>query len=158
MRTSNPAVIANALESEAKSESSYKQIQRFLKTYRWRKSGFEEFQLELLGITGKLDLVMDRTEWKFGKIWINLLMISVAYRGASIPVGWKMFSRKGNLSGKKHVRVLQSVVRKLGQERIGKIFGDREFCNKEMFGYLYENDLEFCIALKKELFGKRDFI
>ncbi len=61
MRTSNPAVIANALESEAKSESSYKQ---FLKTYRWRKSGFKGFQLELLGITGKMDLVMDRTEWK----------------------------------------------------------------------------------------------
>ncbi len=64
MRTSNLAVIANALESEAETESNYKQIQRFLKSFRWRESGFEEFALELSGITGKLDLVMDRTEWK----------------------------------------------------------------------------------------------
>jgi len=54
MRTSNLAVIANAIESEAKTESCYKQIQRFLKTFRWRDSGFEEFALEVLGITGKL--------------------------------------------------------------------------------------------------------
>ncbi len=158
MRTSNLAVIANALESEAKPESNYKQIQRFLKSFRWRDSGFEEFALELLAMTGKPDLVIDRTEWKFGKVWINLLMVSVYYRGISIPVGWKVFSKKGNLSGRKHVLVLRSVVRKLGRNRIGKIFGDREFCNKEVFKYLYSDDLDFCIALEKELFGKRDFI
>lgn len=149
MRTSNLAVIANAIESEARTESCYKQIQRFLKSFRWRDSGFEEFGLELLGITGKLDLVMDRTEWKFGKVWINMLMLSVYYRGISIPLGWKVFSKKGNLSGSKHVLVLRSVVRKLGRDRIAKVFGDREFCNKEVFKYLYSNDLDFCIRLKK---------
>ncbi|CAN5820536.1 hypothetical protein BH20ACI4_BH20ACI4_32090 [soil metagenome] len=35
-------MIANALESEAKTESNYKQFQRFLKSFRWRESGFEE--------------------------------------------------------------------------------------------------------------------
>lgn len=149
MRSSNLAIIANALESCAKTESSYKKIQRFLKSFRWRKSGFEEFQLELLGITGQVDLIIDRTEWKFGRVWINLLMISVYYRGLSIPVGWKVFSRKGNLSGWRHVLVLRDVVRRLGRQRIGKVYGDREFCNRELFGYLYKNDLDFCIRLKK---------
>ena len=149
MRTSNLAVVANVLESEAKTESNYKQIQRFLKSFKWRQSDFAEFQLELLGINGKLDLLIDRTEWKFGKVWINLLMVSVAYRGVSIPMGWKVFSRKGNLSGKKHVLMLRSVVNQLGKQRIGKIYGDREFCNKEVFKYLYESDLDFCIRLKK---------
>jgi hypothetical protein len=65
MRTSDLAMIANAMESEAKTESNYKEIQRFLKSFRWRNSGFEEFGLELLAITGKLDVVMERTEWKF---------------------------------------------------------------------------------------------
>lgn len=149
MRTSNLAMIANALESEAETESNYKQIQRFLKSFGWGESGFEKFQLELLGITGKLDLVMDRTEWKFGKVWINLLPVSVYYRGISIPVGWKVFSRKGNLSGKKHVIILRNVVEKLGLRRIGKVYGDREFCNKAVFDYLYCHELDFCIRLKK---------
>lgn len=149
MRSSNLMVIANALETSVKPESSYKQIQRFLKSFRWRRSGFEQFQLELLGITGKLDLVIDRTEWKFGKVWINLLMVSVWYQGAAIPVGWKVFSKKGALSGKKHVVVLHETVARLGAERIGKVFGDREFANREMFAYLFENELDFCLRLKK---------
>ena len=149
MRTSNLAVIANTIESEAKSELCYKQIQRFLKSFRWRNSGFEEFQLEMLGINGKLDLLVDRTEWKFGRVWINVLMVSVYYRGISIPIGWKVFSKKGKLSGRKHVLMLRCVVKKLGKSRIGKVYADREFCNKAVFDYLYENELDFCIRLKK---------
>lgn len=142
-------VIANALEQSVKPESSYKQIQRFLKSFRWRRSGFAQFQLDLLGITGKLDLVVDRTEWKFGKVWINLLTVSVWHQGAAIPVGWKVFSNKGVVSGRKHVIVLRETVGRLGASRIGKVFGDREFANREMFAYLFENELDFCLRLKK---------
>lgn len=149
MRSSNLVVIANALEASVKPESGYKQIQRFLKSFRWRTSGFAQFQLELLGVTGKLDLVIDRTEWKFGKVWINILMVSVWHRGAAIPVGWKVFSKKGVVSGKKHVVVLRETVARLGAERIGKVFGDREFASREMFAYLFENELDFCLRLKK---------
>lgn len=149
MRSSNLAVIANAIEAEVKTESSYKRIQRFLKSFRWRSSGFEVFQLELLSISGKVDLIVDRTEWKFGKVWINLLMVSVYYRGVSIPVGWKVFSRKGVLSGVKHVCLLRSVVKRLGAARIRKVYADREFCNQAVFGYLYQAELDFCIRLKK---------
>ena len=149
MRSSNLAVVANAMEAEAKTESSYKQIQRFLKSFRRRRSGFEEFLLELLGISGTLDLAIDRTEWKFGKVWINILAVSVVYGGVAIPVGWKVFSNKGNPSGKVHVIVLRYVIDKLGKRRIGKVFADREFCNKEMFKYLYDNEIDFCIRLKK---------
>lgn len=149
MRTSNLAVIANVIESEAKATSSYKRIQRFLKSFRWRQSGFEKFQLELLGITDQIDLIIDRTEWKFGRVWINILMVSVYYRGVSIPISWKVFSKKGNLSGRRHILVMREAVRKLGNQRIRKVFADREFCNKEFFGYLYQEELDFCIRLKK---------
>lgn len=149
MRSSNLAVIANALEAVVKTESSYKQMQRFLKSFRWRNSGFEVFQLELLSISGKVDLIVDRTEWKFGKTWINLLLVSVYYRGVAVPVGWKVFSRKGILSGRKHVWVLRNVVNRVGKWRIRKIYADREFCNREVFDYLYEEALDFCIRLKK---------
>ena len=67
----------------------------------------------------------------------------------AIPVGWKVFSKKGNLSGKLHVIVLRSVINKLGKPRIGKVFADREFCNKEVLGYLYAGEIDFCIRLKK---------
>lgn len=149
MRSSNLAIVANAMESEAKPESSYKQMQRFLKRFRWRRSGFEAVQLELLSVSAKVDLIVDRTEWKFGKTWINLLMVSVYYRGISIPLGWKVFSRKGNLSGKRHVSVLREAINRISKSRVRKIYADREFCNREMLAYLYKEELEFCIRLKK---------
>ncbi|HSK70827.1 MAG TPA: hypothetical protein VK892_03965 [Pyrinomonadaceae bacterium] len=137
------------METEAKPDSSYKQMLRFLKRFRWRSSGFQAVQLELLSISGKVDLIIDRTEWKFGKTWINLLMVGVYYRGISIPLGWKVFSSKGILSGAKHVVILRYVVKRLGKPRIRKIYADREFCNKEVFKYLYKEELDFCIRLKK---------
>jgi hypothetical protein len=149
MRSSNLAVIANSLETPVKVSSSYKQIQRFLKAFRWRASGFAELQLEMLGIGGTLDLVIDRTEWKFGAVWINILMVSVWHRGAAIPVGWKVFSRKGVLSGRHHVMVLRSAVERLGAARVRKVFGDREFAGREMFRYLFEHELDFCLRLKR---------
>lgn len=142
-------VIANSLETNALPASGYKQIQRFLKVFRWRASDFAQFQLDLLGITGKLDLVIDRTEWKFGAVWINLLTVSVWHQGAAIPVGWKVFSKKGVVSGRKHVIVLRETVGRLGASRIGKVFGDREFANREMFAYLFADKLDFCLRLKK---------
>lgn len=149
MRSSNLAVVANAMETEVKPDSSYKQMQRFLKRFRWRRSGFEVFQLELLSISGKVDVIVDRTEWKFGKTWINLLMLSVYYRGVAIPLGWKVFSRKGNLSGRKHVAVLREAINRVGKSRIRKIYADREFCNQQMLAYLYKEKIDFCIRLKK---------
>lgn len=149
MRTSNLAVIANTMETEVLAASNYKRLQRFVKRFRWRGCGFQRWVFELLGIEGKLDLIVDRTEWQFGRVWINLMMVSVEYRGLAIPVGWKVFSQKGNLRGAKHVRVLRAVIGQLGRERIRKVFADREFCNREVFGFLYEQDLDFCIRLKK---------
>ncbi len=33
-------------------------------------------------------LIMDRTNWKFGKVHINILMLAVAHKGMSIPILW----------------------------------------------------------------------
>ena len=42
----------------------------------------------LSGITGeaKWTLVLDRTNWMLGKIHINILYLSVAYKNISIPL------------------------------------------------------------------------
>lgn len=41
---------------------------------------------------------MDRINWKFGKIDINILMISVCYKGVGILLIWKFLFKKGNLN------------------------------------------------------------
>lgn len=149
LRTANLAQLANALESEALPESRYKQVQRFLRSFRWRESGFESVMLGFLEITGKVDIALDRTEWKFGTRWINILTVALVYRGFAVPVGWKVFSHKGNVSARRHVLVLSYVVNRIGANRIGKVFADREFASGEMFEYLSQSGLDFCLRLKK---------
>ncbi|MBK9742863.1 MAG: hypothetical protein IPO94_07805 [Saprospiraceae bacterium] len=40
--------------------------------------------------TGHITLLIDRTNWEFGKKKINILMISVLYEGYSVPLGWSL--------------------------------------------------------------------
>jgi hypothetical protein len=61
-RTSNLVKIANSFETEVESDSVYRQIQRFLKNENEVSIDF----LKLLKLDGKLKILIDRTEWKFG--------------------------------------------------------------------------------------------
>jgi len=38
---------------------------------------------------------MDRTNWKWGKTHVNILMLSIAYKGISIPIVWSVRSKGG---------------------------------------------------------------
>jgi hypothetical protein len=90
-RTSNLVKIANSFETEAESDSVYRQIQRFLKNENEVAIDY----LKLLKLQGKLKILIDRTEWKFGETWINILTLSVAYKNVAIPILWEVVNHKG---------------------------------------------------------------
>ena len=53
--------------------------------------------VDLLRLSGKpWVLAIDRTNWDFGKTTINILMISVAWNGMSIPLIWMLLPSAGN--------------------------------------------------------------
>ena len=54
--------------------------------------------LFLMYFTGdkQVSLTMDRTNWKWGKSNINILMVGVAYKGSAIPLFWEMLDKQGN--------------------------------------------------------------
>jgi hypothetical protein len=66
---------------------------------------------------------MDRTNWKFGKVNINYLVLGVAYKGMAIPLFWDLLDKKGN---SKH-SITSSVSSKLPfrEQRVFYIF---DFC------------------------------
>ena len=148
-KTSNLSQVALGFPSAAKSDSSYKRIQRFLKSPAWKTAGIELMMLEMLGLTDKLKLIVDRTEWKFGKSWINILTVSVVFRGVSVPLSWKVLTRKGNASGEQHRAILAQAVERVGRERVEYILADREFGNAQLLGWLIGEGLDFRIRLKK---------
>jgi hypothetical protein len=41
-------------------------------------------------------LVLDRTNWKYGKKNVNILVLAAVYRGVGIPIRWKLLDKQGN--------------------------------------------------------------
>ena len=157
-KTSNLTQVAVGFASEAKAESSYKRIQRFLQSSDWKGAGIELLMLEMLGMTGKVKLIIDRTEWKFGKSWVNILTVSVVGHGVAVPLCWKVFKQKGNASAQEHQQIVQRAIEKIGKQRVQYILADREFGNAELFSWLKAEQLDFRIRLKKShLAGGQSF-
>jgi hypothetical protein len=154
-RTSNLVKVANAFETDAASDSVYRQIQRFLKNENAVSVDF----LKLLNLNGKLKILIDRTEWKFGSSWINILTLSVAYKNAAIPVRCEVISRKGNATASEHQAIIEKFVAEFGAHRILRVSADREFGSYELLAYLLENRIDFHIRLKtSHKSGGRSFL
>lgn len=143
-RTSNLVKIANAFETDAATDSVYRQIQRFLKN----ENEVSIDCLKLLKMDGKLKVLIDRTEWKFGSTWVNILTLSVAYKNVAIPVLWETVNHKGNATAGEHTAIIKRFVAEFGASRILRVYADREFGSSLLFSYLLENKIDFHIRLK----------
>jgi hypothetical protein len=143
-RTSNLVKVANSFDSEVEAESVYRQIQRFLKN----ENKVTINLLKLLKLDGKLKILIDRTEWKFGSTWVNILTLSVAYKNVAIPVLWEVVNHKGNATAAEHTAIIKKFVKEFGANRILRVYADREFGSYELFSYLIENKIDFHIRLK----------
>ena len=105
------------------------------------------FRLFPLG--DKCTLILDRTNWKWGKTPINILMLSIAYRGIGIPLFWVVLNLEGNSCANDRVDLLKRVVERLGISRIEALLADREFIGTEWFCFLIEQKIPFIIRIKQ---------
>jgi transposase len=105
--------------------------------------------LRLFPLGDKYLLILDRTNWKWGKMPINILMLSVAYKGISIPLFWVVLDLEGNTSAEDRISIFKRVLEKFGLEKIEALIADREFVGKAWFRYLVENKIPFVIRIKK---------
>jgi hypothetical protein len=140
--------ISNAFSREAKSDSSYKRIQRFLKSFFISEEMYARFVLKLLPL-GQYYLTMDRTNWKFGSTDINILMIGVVHEGTAFPLFWKMLSKKGNSNTEERKEIIEKVINFLKKENIAGILADREFIGREWFSFLLKQQIPFCIRIRE---------
>ena len=143
-RTSNLVKVANSFDTEVAADSVYRQIQRFLKNENEVSIDF----LKLLKLDGRLKILIDRTEWKFGSTWVNILTLSVAYKNVAIPILWEVVNHKGNATALEHRAIIEKFVAEFGASRILRVYADREFGSYELFAYLLENKTDFHIRLK----------
>ena len=67
--------------------SYYRRAQRFMHQVRFCPTELATCMLSIMGISESLlILILDRTNWKFGKKDCNILYLAVAYQGIAIPL------------------------------------------------------------------------
>ena len=76
VRTVNLTQIAEAFQSSVKEDSSYRRVQRFFKEFSFDMSAIVPIVLNLFKLEGKFTLMMDRTNWQWGKKHINIFMLT----------------------------------------------------------------------------------
>ena len=148
-RTVNLTQISSFFQSGVKQESSYRRVRRFFSEFSFDITTIIPLVLTLFCLKGQLILILDRTNWKWGRKNINILLISVAYRGIGIPLFWSVSGSAGTSSTSGRIAILKKVLQQIGHRRIQAFLADREFIGEEWFRFLKRAKIPFVIRIKK---------
>jgi len=96
VRTVNLTQIAQAFCSSAKEESVYRRIQRFFSGFSFDMSFIVILACKFFTWGEQCVLLLDRTNWKWGKSHINILVLSIEHLGIGIPIFWTVLRKGGN--------------------------------------------------------------
>lgn len=149
VRTVNLTQIAAAFQTDCKEESAYRRVCRFFTDFSFDLSAIAPFVLKLFCLEQKCTLILDRTNWKWGKTPVNILMLSIAYKDISIPFFWSVLNLEGNSCTDDRVALFRRALNRFPVEKIGAFVADREFIGTEWFSYLISTGIPFVIRVKK---------
>ena len=152
MCTVNFAQLALVLNDSVKVSSNFKRIQRFVKLYSFCQRRFIQFAWSHYGNQGNwIALSMDRTNWKFGRLNINILTIGISWRGTAIPLVWMMLDKRGQSNQSERITLLQQLLNCLEQEQLNRIrylLMDREFAATDWITFLKHQSFDFIIRIR----------
>jgi len=149
VRTINLTELACGFSSLANIESRYKRIRRFFKEFTIDFTHLASWVIYFFDLSGKsLTLSMDRTNWKWGTKDINILMLSIVYKGIAIPLLWRLLDKRGNSDTAERIEMIERFIRQFGKSTLEVLLADREFVGNVWFEWLLNEGIHFCIRIK----------
>jgi len=147
VRTVNLTELATAVPGNAKVDSKYKRLQRFFKEVPLNFSLVASLIASLVP-HDRFTLDLDRTNWRLGKLSINILYLAIVYQGIAIPILWSYLPKKGNSNTAERIALIDRFIAIFGVDKIECLLADLEFCGQEWTSYLIENKIKFRIRIK----------
>ena len=141
--------LATAFESEAKSESSLRRIQRFMANYLLDTDLIARIIFKILPHQPPYRLAMDRTNWKFGETNINVLTLAIVYQGIAFPILMLMLDKRGNSDMPERMKMINRYIRLFGRETIDCLLADREFVGEHWIAYLNDYKIRYYIRIRE---------
>lgn len=151
VKTVSLVQVSSVMSGRAKPDSHYKRCQRFLRFFDLPFAEVASLVIKLLGIKSPFVISIDRTDWYLGETPLNILMLSVVYKGVAFPLLWMVLEKKGCCDTAERIELLEQYVRLCGTDSIDFVTADREFIGQEWFRYLRRQKIPFRIRIKENL-------
>ena len=108
--------IASAMPTSVERDSNLRRLQRFLAEYALNLDIIAKVIFALLPVKTGLVLSLDRTNWKFGEVNINILMLGVTYKGVAFPLLFTLLDKRGNSNWQERTQLIDRFIRLFGAE------------------------------------------
>ena len=148
VQTVNFSKLSKAFDTESKANSSLRRIQRFIAEFSINSDIIAKLIFNLLPLKDELTLSIDRTNWKFGKLDINIFMLGVVYKGVAFPLLFTMLPKRGNSNSRERIDLINRYIDLFGKSTIGCIVADREFIGQKWLSFLNDNKLQYYIRIR----------
>jgi transposase len=147
----NLARLCLTSQSNVLSDSMYKRMKRFIANSSFCPSQLISFIMNILNLDETITLILDRTNWKFGKTHINILYLAISYKGLGIPIVWTWLEdkKRGNSDHFDRIDLIETFMKMIDKTRIKVILGDREFIGFHWIHWLEENKIPYIFRLKE---------
>ena len=138
------------LNDEVEVSSNVRRIQRFYAEVDLNYYQIALLLLFLLPSKEKLTLCIDRSNWSYSSLDINLLVVTAYCRGVGVPLWFDLLDNKGgNSNTGQRKRLINKLLRILPKKRIACIIADREFIGFKWWQFLLQKKLPFYIRIRK---------
>jgi hypothetical protein len=149
--------LAAHVATAAQTASVRRRFYRFFQYVELDGTAAARIVADLLGLRGKpWILTMDRTNWDFGKTPINILMVSVIWKGMGIPLIWTLLPSAGNSKTAMRACLLNRLQKAFPDLKIAALMGDREFIGDQWMAYLTAKKIPFILRLRENQYVVRE--
>jgi hypothetical protein len=149
-RTVNLQEIALGIEGKTQVSSRYRRLQRFFCQFEMDFTQIARWIFKLYFRSDqKFYVLIDRTNWYWGKKKINVFMLSIAYEGMAIPLFWRLLPKAGSSNFEEQKALITRFIKTFGTGCIHRLLADREFASGKFFHWLNQKDIPFCIRIKE---------
>lgn len=142
--------VASEMDTEVCDASNLRRIQDFFANYRLDYKQLAITLLFFLPDDKQAHLSIDRSNWTYGQLDINILTITVYCKGVGIPLWFEMLEDKsgGNSNTAERCYIVRQVLKILKNRRIS-LSGDREFIGENWVGFLLRAKVTFYLRIKR---------
>ena len=151
VKTVSLVQISAVMSGRAKADSHYKRCQRFLRFFDLPFAEVAYLVIKMLGIPQPFVVSIDRTDWYLGDTPLNILMLSLVYKGVAFPLLWAVLEKKGCSDTQERIALLEKYLKLFGKDSLSFVTADREFIGRDWFRYLRREKIPFRLRIRENL-------